>query len=391
MSEKQLTIQEKWDKDIRSHKSGVKVKSGSPQCVSCVFYINGNTLNCRNYVVEMKPKEVLSATKECRRFLCEEPLRLNIADRGESRLYGGLFGFCVGDMLGVPVEFSSRGERDLDPVRELRAHGTYYQPFGTWSDDTSLTLCLVEAFCSENPFERLAQNMVGFLEQGMFTPKGEVFDVGIGTSEAIRRIQAGIIPTAAGGRSESNNGNGSLMRILPLAYIADRCDANALINMVFDVSAFTHGHIRSQLACVLYTVFASGILHGYGKRGALEKMFSFAKSYLIDPYTKEMNNFRRVLSGELFTASRYSIRSTGYVVDTLEAALWSFLTTNSYRDAVLRAVNLGGDTDTIAAITGGLAGMFYGYEGIPSSWIQNIIGKEEIAGLIARFGETIKR
>ena len=148
---------------------------------------------------------------------------MGILDELEKRLYGGIFGFCIGDMLGVPVEFSSRKERDEDEVKELRAYGTYHQPFGAWSDDTSLMLCFIDAFNKGFSMNGLAENFASYFSEGKFTPYGEMFDIGIATQNAIINIIQGVEPVNCGGKTEKDNGNGSLMRILPLAYLCNIC------------------------------------------------------------------------------------------------------------------------------------------------------------------------
>ena len=174
----------------------------------------------------------------------------------ELRLYQGLFGFCVGDALGVPVEFSDRRKRKEDPVREMRAYGTYHQPAGTWSDDTSLMLCLINAVNQGYSIQKAADNFVDFYKNGAFTPYGEVFDIGISTREAIEKMCGGESPVRCGGDSDLENGNGSLMRVLPLAFYGLRMEGPQLISLVEEVSSLTHRHRRSIFACILYVKFA---------------------------------------------------------------------------------------------------------------------------------------
>ena len=140
---RQLSLVERWKLDIKAHKEGGNLKKSSPQCELCKYFIKGDALHCEIYKNEKKPKYVMFCYKECPSFTSSDLLEINIIDNESDRLYGGIFGFCVGDMLGVPVEFSSRQERKNDEIKELRAYGTYNQPFGTWSDDTSLMLCLI--------------------------------------------------------------------------------------------------------------------------------------------------------------------------------------------------------------------------------------------------------
>lgn len=336
----------------------------------------------------------------------------------ERRLRQGLFGFCVGDALGVPVEFSNRNERKEDPVREMRAYGTHRQPAGTWSDDTSLMLCLVDAVNQGYSIQKTADNFMDFYKNGAFTPYGEVFDIGISTKEAIEKMCVGETPARCGGASVGDNGNGSLMRVLPLAFYGLRMEGPQLISLVEEVSSLTHGHKRSMFACIFYVKFAIRLMAGDSKTDALDRTIRFVKQYCAESYAVEWEHFDRILSKQILELEENSIHSTGYVVDTLEAALWAFLGGKSYREIVLTAVNLGGDTDTVAAIAGGLAGIYYCVYGgqavedaqkkiwkgtrdwdgpvergvgIPEEWIQCIAKKEELYQMFRQFYRACKR
>ena len=313
-----------------------------------------------------------------------------------SSVLSGLMGVCVGDALGVPVEFTSRRDRLHSPVTTLQGYGTHNQPPGTWSDDSSLTLCLAEALCDWLPsqnseatfYEAIADYFCRWYSQANWTPHGEVFDIGNTTAVAIKRLQQGISPTQAGGTSEESNGNGSLMRILPLVYLYPFLDLSSLIQKVHHVSCLTHGHPRSQVACGLYISIAVSLLEDYSPKDAYQRGIHQVEAiYQHPPYISEMQHFQCVMEGEVFTLPIEKIRSDGYVVHTLEAALWCFCNSSSYREAVLNAVNLGEDTDTTAAVTGGLAGIYYGIEDIPATWVEQIACKEEII-IIAKHLET---
>ena len=296
-----------------------------------------------------------------------------------------MFGFCVGDALGVPVEFSTREERKNDPIKEMRAYGTYHQPFGTWSDDTSLTICLIDAINNGYSIESVAENFVNFYGKGCFTPYGEVFDIGNSTRDSIARMYSGKNPIDCGGKLETDNGNGSLMRILPIAFYGQKANARELIKLVEEVSSLTHGHNRSKLACILYIEFAVQIILGQEKEEALDRTIAFINNNCLEAYSVELKNFERILSKRIISVSEKEIKSTGYVIDTLEAVLWTFFHADGYRDAILKAINLGGDTDTIAAITGGVAGIYYGANDIPKEWIQSMAKKEELYHMFRRF------
>lgn len=262
-------------------------------------------------------------------------------------LKSAIYGLAVGDALGVPFEFKKRGTFHCEG---MTGHGTYNQLAGTWSDDTSMTLATCQSIKDKQGIceKEIRKNFLAWLNTGAFTPDGVVFDCGITTYEALHR--------GTGSSDFHSNGNGSLMRILPLALI-DCTDEE-----IDAVSAITHAHEISKEACRIYVTIARSLLAGENLRSAIQAV-----------ETSEV--FERI--HELEYLSEADIKSTGYVVDTLEASLWCLLQTDNYRDAVLKAVNLGDDTDTVGAVTGGLAGILYGYSGIPGEWI-DVLRKKEL-------------
>lgn len=316
-------------------------------------------------------------------------MKIEIANRKEERLYGGIFGFCIGDALGVPVEFSSRLEREKDPVQEMRAYGTHFQPMGTWSDDSSLTFCLVESLIKGYDIFDIVRIFCKYYDEAYWTPYNEIFDIGNTTVEAIAKMKRGIAPIECGGKTERDNGNGSLMRILPLAFFLKDNLPDKRIKTVEEVSALTHAHKRSKLACIMYVEYVINLLAEKNKVEALTEMISFIEQYCADEYSDEMKIYNRILNRSILSLEESEICSSGYVVDTLEAALWAFMTTESYQEAVFKAINLGEDTDTIAALTGGLAGVFYGMKEIPENWVQCLAKREEIYALLKEFNSVL--
>lgn len=310
--------------------------------------------------------------------------------QSNSKVLSGLMGVCVGDALGVPVEFTSRSERTKKPVTSMMGYGTYNQPPGTWSDDSSLTLCLAESLCEGFSLDAIARSFCRWYTENHWTPHGEVFDIGGTTCDAIERLQEKVPPIEAGGKDEWSNGNGSLMRILPLAYDRKTLNFRELIERVHDCSCITHAHVRSQIACSIYISIAISLLEGLEPKAAyLQGIEKVKEIYSEVKFAKQTPYFQRVLDGEIDTLSIDAINSGGYVIDTLEASLWCFLTTSSYAEAVLKAVNLGGDTDTTGAVTGGLAGIYYGIENIPSDWIEVLARKDDIVNLANRLEAAI--
>ncbi|MBD2871152.1 ADP-ribosylglycohydrolase family protein [Paenibacillus arenilitoris] len=306
----------------------------------------------------------------------------------QSKVRDGVFGFCVGDALGVPVEFLSRSSLTKDPVEDMIGYGSHSQPAGTWSDDSSLLFCLMEsaALYPQIDLVDLADRFTKWYKEGYWTPHGVVFDVGIATAEAIGRFKQHCIrPDFAGGADEYSNGNGSLMRILPLAYLLKDESFEDRAAIIAQVSSLTHRHRVSIIACVMYVELTLHLLEGATPSESVSRM----RETILSAYGYEerqvMARFDRLLKDDLAALPMEDIESSGYVIHTLEASIWSLLTTESYKDAVLRAVNLGDDTDTTGAVTGGLAGIYYGLESIPAEWINDLARLGDIEDLCRRF------
>jgi len=304
----------------------------------------------------------------------------------KERRLGGLWGALVGDALGVPVEFKDRAEVQANPVTSMREYGTHHQPRGTWSDDGALMLCTADSLLNhEFDLPDMGERFVRWMNTGLWTAWGEPFDIGMATSDALLRIANGIPAGQAGGRDEFSNGNGSLMRILPavLRFAAEPIESFA--DRVGKVSAITHGHARSQMACVFYGLVVRQLLLGKDIRVALDSArVEFTGCY---GRSTEFSRFSHILEDELVSLPEGEIVSTGYVLHTLHASLWCLLTTQNFRDCVLKAVNLGGDTDTTGCVAGGMAGVAYGMKSIPDEWIGQLARKGDVDCLLHEFAD----
>lgn len=304
------------------------------------------------------------------------------------------FGLAIGDALGVPVEFKSRMALDSNPVKTMLEYGCWNQPRGTWSDDSSLTFCLAESLCSGYNLHDIADNMLKWFQYGYWGAYDEVFDIGGTTRHALLRLKEGESPFLSGNMFETDNGNGSLMRILPLAiYLQHEEDLAMIYSKVKEVSAITHAHFRSVYACFIYIIFALELIRTRDKKSAYEKMQERVTDYSIQKEfnPKETELFSRILYNNISIYNIDVIYSDGYVLHTLEASLWCLMNTDNYKDAVLKAVNLGGDTDTTACVIGGIAGLFYGIESLPPEWVSTIAKKEQIEQLSVRYYESLNR
>lgn len=308
----------------------------------------------------------------------------------------GMYGLLLGDIIGVPVEFTSREERKADPVTDMREYGTHNQPMGTWSDDSSMAIATMDSIKSIGgiDYKDIMDKFAAWYRNGEYTPFGRVFDIGIATTAAIKKYLDGTEPTKAGGASEWDNGNGSLMRIIPVClYLYEQqkrvCTSeNESIYIIHNVSALTHAHLRSQIACGIYYFLVKAIIENSGSiidrlQAGMDAAFKYYRSD-ISNYS-ELSHYDRLIDLHQFkNAPENTINSSGYVVHTLEAAIWCLINSSSYSEAVFKAVNLGSDTDTVGAVTGGLAGLFYGQEGIAQEWIEAIQRKEWIDEIIEK-------
>lgn len=320
-----------------------------------------------------------------------------------NKCMAAILGLIVGDALGVPVEFESRSSLKEDPVTDMRAFGTHNQPAGTWSDDSSMMLATMEWLREIDPqapdYHLLMEKFSNWLNHGEYTPHGKVFDFGISTNNAIQNFNNGVAPLNCGGTMDWENGNGSLMRILPAAlWCAKELAEDDLTceQFIFDLSALTHGHMRSKMACLIYSKLIADLLFATdtNKMNIVENSLSFCKKHFEakeqEEFLAEMEIFARLWDVQAFRdIHEDDISSSGYVVHTLEAAIWCFLNTDNYKDCVLKAVNLGSDTDTVAAVAGGLAGIFYGMDEIPKEWVEILAKKDWICTVEKLFVSAI--
>lgn len=301
-----------------------------------------------------------------------------------------MIGHAIGDALGVPVEFKARSDLGRSPVTDMRGYGTYDLPAGSWSDDTSMSLAALDSLGKGIvDWNEIMGNFTSWCYENEYTPTGETFDVGITCSKAIRNFSELRKDALECGLSdEYSNGNGSLMRIHPFVLYAHfkQMPFDEWEQLIFKASSMTHAHARSKLGCVIYAFILMHLLDD-SDVSAVRTALRRAYGYYYDH--AEFEHYKRLFDENFDKLDIREIRSTGYVVDTLEAAVWSLLTTDSYKECVLKAVNLGGDTDTVAAVAGGLAGALYGYENIPREWKEKLIREKFIEGMCEKAANSL--
>lgn len=266
-------------------------------------------------------------------------------------LKDAIYGLAVGDALGLPVQFKYRDQYSL--LDSMIPDEYTKLPKGTFSDDTSMALAICDGIkkCGKVDTNEIRHNFEEWLYDGKYTQTGFAIDIGSTCGNAIEEKR--------GYTDEWSQGNGSLMRTIPLAFVAGITD-----DEIRQVSAITHAHQNCMDACVYYIGIAGDLLRGKSLKDSITSRIP------------ENSVYRRIRQIEKL--SRDEIKSSGYVVDTFEAAMWCLVTTDNYRDCLIKAVNLGDDTDTIGAVAGGIAGIMYGIESIPKDWIDSIYMKEII-------------
>ena len=314
----------------------------------------------------------------------------------QNRIRAGILGLVTGDALGVPVEFRSRGALAAAPVVDMRAYGTYHQPKGTWSDDSTMAFCTMDSLLGGIDYEDLMRRFCSWMNEGKYTAWDEVFDIGGTTRRALMRGAAGT-PALACGEEGRQCGNGSLMRILPASLYAlakygpQGVYSPEAMELIHNMSRVTHASPRCLIACGLYSAVVWELMAGRAPVEAVREGLERAGAlYEAGPMEKEYRKyFFGMTEKSLLSLEQEDVSGSGYVIDTLVAALWCLLTTENYRECVLRAVNLGEDTDTVAAVAGGLAGIAWGLQAIPESWADCLARKAWIDERCAAFEDCL--
>jgi ADP-ribosylglycohydrolase len=295
-------------------------------------------------------------------------------------LRGAVYGHLVGDAIGVPYEFTAP---DATRVVEVRGEGSHHQPAGTWSDDGALMLALLDSLLSAgfDP-EDQGRRALAWWDDRAYTPDGDgAFDIGGATSTALSRLRAGTPAIDAGGTEEHDQGNGSLMRILPIALVDVPVDDAALVERAHLASRVTHGHPNCQVACALYVLLARTLIEH--PDGDPEAALGLATDRLLAVYGREPA-FASVVRALLAYRSGVKKPGGGWVFDSFWSAWGAFATARSYRETIERSIRYGHDTDTTAAIAGGLAGLRWGVDGIPAEWLSALRGRELVEELLTR-------
>lgn len=293
------------------------------------------------------------------------------------RSRGALLGLAVGDALGTTLEFKRPGS--FEPITDMVGGGPFSLEPGEWTDDTSMALCLAESLVEKRGFDPLdqMQRYVRWRRDGHYSVKGYCFDIGNATSAALYRFERSGDPFS-GSTDTHSAGNGSIMRLapVPMAFADQPLEA---IRLAAESSLTTHGARACVDACRYLAGLIVGAIVGVSKEELLVPGYTpSAGSWEADPLCDEVTE---VAGGSYLRKAPPEIRGTGYVVDSLEAALWAFANSDSFEKGALLAVNLGDDADTTGAVYGQIAGAYYGATGIPSHWVEKLAMLEEIERL----------
>jgi len=300
----------------------------------------------------------------------------------------GFFGLCVGEALGLPVDCRSREYLQQFPVTELEGYGTYNLPPGIWSDGSSLTFCTAEALITGFNLEQIAENFILWRDTGYWTPNGEIVGKWNPTTDIVdnlkQRVRGALIQSSTGNKPT----NFALLWVLPFAYVTYGLEPKKRVKTIREAVNLIDGNPVSAIGAVFYVELAVRLLEGKNIRDAVVETQEFMQTSFKDAY--ELNDFSKLTSGKIISLTEEELRASNTLIDTLTVVVWTLLKSNNYREAVLAAVNLGEDTDAVGAVTGGLAGLAFGYESIPGDWVEQMARKEDITQLIDKFTKKMR-
>jgi ADP-ribosyl-[dinitrogen reductase] hydrolase len=303
----------------------------------------------------------------------------------KNRKRGALLGLAIGDALGAAVEFQERGT--FEPIKGYRGGGPHICcQAGDWTDDTSMALAMGDSL-GEKGWDALDQmcRYVKWMDSGDYTIPGYCFDIGNVTQSALMKFQSNPHTPFCGPTDDEASGNGSIMRLAPLSiYFADLYPSklDVLADYAKMSSQMTHGSCKCYSACEYMALIMAAFINGETKEDVLNNTHSIAQFLL----NKTDDNFSVVVKDIIKGSYRSgkNICGSGYVCDSLEAALWAFWHTNDFKEAVLSAINLGDDTDTTGAVCGQMAGAYYGESGIPTDLLDGLGGKQMIENVLEK-------
>ena len=297
-----------------------------------------------------------------------QKLMQEIEEKRKNKAKGAFFGLIIGDALGAAVEFKKRGS--FKKLTDMRSGGPHGLDAGYWTDDSSMALCLAESLSEEGfNLKNQLDKYLKWYQEGYLSSTEECFDIGANTARSLEYYKENEELPPERDRAA---GNGSLMRLAPVA-IYFRDDFNRAVEYSAKSSLTTHNNVMAADSCS----YAGGLLQQF--INSRIEMDAF-KNKVIKDTAVDLDLDGRVTAAVTgaFKKDRSEIKSDGFVINTLEAALWAFLKSNSFNEAVLKAVNLGEDADTVGAVCGQIAGAYYGYNQIKKSWLEELAQREKL-------------
>lgn len=302
----------------------------------------------------------------------------------------GIIGLAIGDAMGVPLKFMEREKLLENPVTEMTDGGIFNKEKGVWSESTSLTLATIESIihCFGISITDMGNKYVSWMQNSEYTATGERFDIGRTTMIALSRFQKEGQPFDSGSVAEDSNGNDILGRMLPIAYYAyaSNLQQSEIYSLVKKVAGVTHAHELSILGAYIYVMFSIKLLEGKSKFDSYKEIQKMGYSQFS---RGSLEMYNRILKKGINTFDLDDIRTSGYIVDSLEAVLWVILNTDSFNQAIIGAINLGNETDRIGACTGGLAGLIYGLKEMNVEWRIDLRRYTYIRALCGEFDKSL--
>ena len=304
----------------------------------------------------------------------------------------GIIGLAVGEAMGVPTESNKREDLLEKPVVKMIPKISNGIPKGAWSDGTSLAIATMDAISTSGlNYTAMADNYVRWFTTNKFCSTNESFSIENTTLKSLVRYTQHMDEAYECGSDDYfDNGNGSLARVLPIAYYftAHKDTDKKIYEVVKKTSSITHSHEVSVLGCYIFVRLLMNLLKGNNKYSALNQV----KRLDYSMFSKEaLDEYKRILVADIAEFEIEEIKTSSFVVDTLEAAIWCFLKSESYKECVIATTNIGGDTDTIGAIAGALAGIFYGYTNIPKSYLEDLRKKDYLIELCEKFETYLRK
>ena len=304
----------------------------------------------------------------------------------------GIIGLAIGDAIGVPIEKKTREELIINPVTEMLVNSTYDLPKGTWSGSTSMVLATIDSINKTLTIDTrdLANKFVDWIKNANYTANNRVFNISTTIVQSLAVYEEGYTePEKCGGDYESENENGSLMRMLPIAYYAyaKKLEVLDIYEIVRKTSSITYAHEISIMGCFIYVCYAIKLLEGKTK----EEAYNYIKNIDYREYfsNSTFKKYSRIIKDNIYEYDLDNIKSTNYIIDTLEAVLWVIHNTESFNSSIIGAINLGDDTSAIGACTGGLAGIIYGIRTINIDWKVDLLKYDYIKEFCEKFDKTL--